>query len=82
MAITQGAEDINSMVENIEEYEKWVLKINYGKTEYLSTNPSNELEIDRNKVKTSKNLEYLGSIVQDNGLSDGEIKKKELARKE
>jgi hypothetical protein len=37
-----------------EEYEKWGLKINYGKTEYLGTDHSEELQ-----------FKYLGSIVQE-----------------
>jgi hypothetical protein len=60
VVITQGVQDDNCMDRKIyEEYEKWGLKINYGKMEYLSTNPSVELEIKGNKIKTVKNLNII-----------------------
>jgi hypothetical protein len=59
-----------------EVYEKWGLKINYGKMEYLSTDNSEELKINGNKIPTVKHLKCLGSIVQQNGSSDLEIAKR------
>jgi hypothetical protein len=46
------------------EYEKWRLKINYGKTEYLGTDHSEELQINGNTIPTLKEFMYLGSVVQ------------------
>jgi hypothetical protein len=53
-----------------DKYEKWGLKINYVKTEYLRTDHSGELQIDGNAVPTVQLFEYLGSIVQGSGPSD------------
>jgi hypothetical protein len=44
-AIITGVEDTNYMGGKLEEYEKWRLKINYRKTEYLDTDHSEELQI-------------------------------------
>jgi hypothetical protein len=59
-----------------EEYEKWGLKINYGKTEYLGTDHTEELQVNGNKIPTVKQFKYLGSAVQDNGSSELEIEKR------
>jgi hypothetical protein len=55
---------------------KWGLKINYGKTEYLGTDHSEELQINGNTIPTVKQFKYLGSIVQENGSSELEIDKR------
>jgi hypothetical protein len=45
VVITGGAEDANYIGRKLEEeYEKWGLRINYGKTEYLGTDHSEELQ--------------------------------------
>jgi hypothetical protein len=44
------------------EYEKWGLKINYGKTEYLGTDYSKKLQIYGNTIPAVKQFKYLGSI--------------------
>jgi hypothetical protein len=44
----------------IEEYEKWGLRISYGKTEYLGTDHSGELQINGNTILTVKQFKYLG----------------------
>jgi hypothetical protein len=54
MIIRQEADDVNCMAGKIKECEKRGLKINCGKTEHLSRNPSVEMEIDGNKIKTVK----------------------------
>jgi hypothetical protein len=63
--ITIGVEDANYIGGKLEEeYEKWGLKINYGKTEYLDTDHSKELQINGNTITNVKQFKYLGSIVQ------------------
>jgi hypothetical protein len=53
--ITRGVEDANYTVRKLEEkYEKWGFKINYGKTEYLGTDHSDELQINGNTIPTVK----------------------------
>ena len=45
-----------------EEYSKWELKINYVKTEYLSTDPSENLKkiiIKGKKIQTAHSYKYL-----------------------
>jgi hypothetical protein len=74
--ITRGVEDANYIGRKLEEYEKWGLKINYGKTEYLGTDHSEELQINGNTIPTVKQFKCLGSIVQENGSSDLEINKR------
>jgi hypothetical protein len=59
-----------------EECEKWGLKINYGKTEYLVTHHLEELQIDGNTIPAVKLFTYLRSVVQENGSSDLEIGKR------
>jgi hypothetical protein len=80
VAITLGVENTNYMSRKTEEeYEKLVRKISYEKTEYLRTDLWDELEINGNKTKAVKNFKYLGSILKDNGSSDGEIEKKRIS---
>jgi hypothetical protein len=59
-----------------EEYEKWGLKINNGKTEYLGTDHTEDLQVNGYIIPIVKQFKYLGSIVQDNGSSDLEIEKR------
>jgi hypothetical protein len=74
VVITRGVEDVNYIGRKLEEkYEKWGLKINYGKTEYLGTDHTENLKVNGNIIPTVKQFKYLGSIVQDNGSSDLEI---------
>jgi hypothetical protein len=54
----------------------WGLKINYGKTEYLGTDHTEDLQVNGHIIPTVKQFKYLGSIVQDNGSSDLEIEKR------
>jgi hypothetical protein len=77
--ITRGVEDANYIGRKLkEEYEKWGLKIIYVKTEYLGTDHTKDLQVNGNIIPTVKQFKYLGSIVQDNGLSDLEIEKKKI----
>jgi hypothetical protein len=76
--ITGGVEDANYIGRKLEEeYEKWGLKMNYGKTEYLGTDHTEDLQVNLNIIPTVKQFKYLGSTVQDNGSSDLEIEKKD-----
>jgi hypothetical protein len=59
-----------------EEYEKRGFKISDGKAEYLGTDHSEELQINGNTLPTVKQFKYLGSIIQENGSSGVEIKKR------
>jgi hypothetical protein len=43
-----------------EEYEKWGLQLNYGKTESLGTNHSEELQINGNIIPRVQQFKYLG----------------------
>jgi hypothetical protein len=55
VVITTGVEDATYMGRKVEEeYEKWGLKINYGKTEYLGTDYSEELQVNGNTITTVK----------------------------
>jgi hypothetical protein len=77
VVITRGVEDHNYIGINLEDkYEKWGLKINYAKTEYLGTVHSEELQINGKAIRTVKQFKYLGSVVQENGPSDLEIEKR------
>jgi hypothetical protein len=64
------------MGRQLEEYEKCGLKINHGKTEYLGTDHSEELQINGNTIPTVKRFKYLGETVQVNGSSDLEIEER------
>jgi hypothetical protein len=59
-----------------EEHEKWRRKINYGKTEYLGKDHSEEFQINGNTIPTVKQFMYLGSLVIENDSSDLEIEKR------
>jgi hypothetical protein len=74
VVFTQGAENAYYMGRKVEE--EYETKINCGKMKYLSTNPTDEVETSGNKIKTIRNFKYLGSLLQDNGSSDGEIEKR------
>jgi hypothetical protein len=75
--ITRGAENPNYIGRKLEEeYEKWGLKISYGKAKYLGTDHSEELQINGNTIPTVKQFKYLGSIVQENGSSVLEVEKR------
>jgi hypothetical protein len=54
VVITRGVEDANYIGRKLEEYEKWVLKINYGKTEYLGTDHTEDLQVNGNIIPTAK----------------------------
>jgi hypothetical protein len=74
IVVTRGVEDANYIGRKLEEeYEKWGLKINYGKTQYLDKDHSKELQINGNTIPIVKQFKYFGSIVQENGSSDLEI---------
>jgi hypothetical protein len=53
-AITRGVEDANYIGRKLEEHDKWRLKINYEKTEWLGTDHSEELQINENIIPTVK----------------------------
>jgi hypothetical protein len=58
VVITRGVEDANYIRRILEEeYEKWGLKINYGRTEYLGTDHSEELQINGNTIPTVKQFD-------------------------
>jgi hypothetical protein len=55
VVITRGVEDANYIGRKLkEEYEKWGLKINYGKTEYLGTDHTEDLQVNGNIIPTVK----------------------------
>lgn len=58
----------------IEEYEKWGLKVNMDKTEYLKIGEEQEdQELQIRKVKRGKEFKYLGSIISGEGTSRSDI---------
>jgi hypothetical protein len=78
VVITRGVEVANYIGRKLEEeYEKWGLKINYRRTEYLGTDHTEDIQVNGNIIPTAKQFKYLGSIVQGNGSSDLEIEKKD-----
>jgi hypothetical protein len=83
VVITKGVEFANYIGRKLEEeYEKWGLKINYGKMEYFGRDQSEEVQINGNTIPTVKKFKCLGSRVQENGSSDPEIKKKLVKQEE
>lgn len=74
--ITQDGEDANYVCRQLSmEYQRWGLKINYDKTEYL-TNDLDELYIDGRRIKKVQNFRYLGSILEIEGTSNMDINQK------
>jgi hypothetical protein len=58
---TRGVEDANYIRRKLEEeYEKWGLEINYGKTEYLGTDHTEELQVNENIIPTVKQFQVFG----------------------
>jgi hypothetical protein len=61
---------------------KWGLKIDYGKTEYLGTDHSEELQISGNTTPTVKQFKYLRSKMQKKVHLILKLKKKRLVKQE
>jgi hypothetical protein len=57
-------QDANYMGRKLEEYEKWGLKINYGKMEYLGTDHSEGLQINANTIPIIKEVKCKKGLVK------------------
>jgi hypothetical protein len=60
----------------VEEYRKWGLKINFGKTEYLTLDPEAGIVNETGQIKAVNKFKYLGSILEATGATTLEIEKR------
>lgn len=72
-------DDLSYMLRKLkDEYEKWGLKINMSKTEYLKVGDDEleDIEIETEKIKGCKTFKYLGVTLSCNGKSSDDINNK------
>lgn len=72
-------DDLSYMLRKLkDEYEKWGLKINMSKTEYLKVGDDEleDIEIETEKIKGCKTFKYLGVTLSSNGKSSDDINNK------
>jgi hypothetical protein len=63
--IAQDIEDAEYMLRKlVEEYMKWGLQINFGKTEYLTLDPGAGILTETGQIKAVNKFKYLGSILE------------------
>jgi hypothetical protein len=74
--IAQDTEDAEYMLKKlVEEYMKWGLQINFGKTECLTPDPGAGIVAETGQIKTVNEFKYLGSILEATGATSLEIEK-------
>jgi hypothetical protein len=74
--IAQHIEDAEHMLRKlVEEYTKWGLQINFGKTEYLTLDLGAGIVTETGQIKAVNKLKYLGSILEATGATTLEIEK-------
>jgi hypothetical protein len=74
--IAQDTEDAEYMlIKLVEEYMKWGLQINFGKTEYLTLDPGAEIVTETGQIQAVNKFKYLGSILEATGATTLEIEK-------
>jgi hypothetical protein len=73
--IAQDTEDVEYMLRNlVEEYMKWGLQTNLGKTEYLTLDLGSGVVTETGQIKAVNRFKYLGSILEATGekrISEG-----------
>jgi hypothetical protein len=74
--ITQDIEDAKYMLRKlIQEYMKWELQINFGKTEYLTLDLGGGIMTETGQIRPINKFKYLGSILEATGATTLEIEK-------
>jgi hypothetical protein len=74
--IAQDTEDAEYMLlKLVEEYMKWGLQINFGKTEYLTLDPGAGIVTETGQIQAVNKFKYLGSILEATGATTLEIEK-------
>lgn len=73
--LASDREDMEFMLRKLkEEYEKWGLKINLKKTEYLCIGgDTSNIKIDDDEITNCSKFKYLGTIITDDGKVDEDI---------
>ena len=75
--MTQNKDDLKYVTEDVlKAYDRWGLKINYKKTEHMTTGTEENIYIDGHKIESVSAFKYLGSILEKNGSSEIEIEKR------
>jgi hypothetical protein len=75
--IAQDTEDAGYMLKIlVEEYMKWGLQINWGKTEHLTLDPGAGIVTATGQIKAVNKFKYLGSILEATGATTLEIEKR------
>jgi hypothetical protein len=75
--IAQDIEDAEYMLRKlVEEYMKWELQINFGKTEYLTLDAGAGIVTETGQIKAVNIFRYLGSILEATGATTLEIEKR------
>jgi hypothetical protein len=81
--IAQDTEDAEYMLRKlVEEYVKWGLQINFGKTEYLTLDPGAVIVTETGQIKAVNKFKYLESILEANGATTLEIEKRIMREEE
>jgi hypothetical protein len=71
------AQDAEYMLrKQVEEYMKWGLQINVGKTGYLTPDPGAGIVAETGQIKTVNEFKYLVSILEATGATTLEIEKR------
>jgi hypothetical protein len=77
MIITQDTEDAEYMLRKlVEEYMKWGLQINFGKTKYFTLDLGAGIVTETGQIKAINKFKYLGSILEATSATTLEIYKR------
>jgi hypothetical protein len=74
--IAQDTEDARMLRKLVEEYKKWGLQINFGKTEYLTPDLEAGIVTETGQIKAVNKFKYLESILEATGATTLEVEKK------
>jgi hypothetical protein len=75
--ITQDTEDAEYMLRKlVEEYMKWGLQINFGKTKYFTLDLGAGIVTETGQIKAVNKFKYLGSILEATSATTLEISKR------
>jgi hypothetical protein len=77
MIIAQDTKDAEYMLRKlVQEYMKWGLQINFGKTEYLTLDPAAGIVTGTGQIKAVNKFKYLGSILEATSTTTLETEKR------